>query len=172
MSAKSKKKPTPEELLAEVKGKESAKTYEFWDYIEVVDELVKKDYSYAKIAEFLADKLGIEINRGQVYRAYQMWLAEQQRVEEEARHAEEYEHERADKGAEPDFVQQMNAFRREAADEILQRLKEKFREELNQFPVTSEDILRTALQTIEESRRDDAEAEEADRKKEVEKGAK
>jgi hypothetical protein len=45
MPAKSRKKPTPDELLAEVKGKESAKTYEFEDYLEVVDQLVQKDYS-------------------------------------------------------------------------------------------------------------------------------
>ena len=167
-----KKKPTPDELLAEVKGKEPAKTYEFEDYIEVVHELVQKEYSYAKIAAFLVEKLGMEISRGQVYRAYQIWLQAQQYAEDQERQAEEYECELVEDGSEPVFVQQMNAFRREAANEILQRLKEKFREELNQFPVTSEDILRTALQTIEETRRDEAEAEEADRKKEAEKGAK
>ncbi len=77
--------PSPEELLSEVRGKKAARTYEFEDYIEVVDELQRKDYSYAKIAEFLAERLGIEVSRGQVYRAYQIWLEEKEREAEAAR---------------------------------------------------------------------------------------
>ena len=42
-----KKRPTPEQLLAEVKGKEAARTYEFEDYLEVVHELVQKEHRHS-----------------------------------------------------------------------------------------------------------------------------
>ncbi len=74
MAPKTKKPPTPDELLAEVRGRGAAKTYAFQDYIEVVDHMNSNGYSYAKIAEFLTEKLGYGISRGQVYRAHQIWL--------------------------------------------------------------------------------------------------
>ncbi len=74
MTAK-KKIPTPDELLAEVRGIEVAKTYPFDEYAPVIHELQQKGYSYAKIAEFLQERIGMKMSRGQVYRAYQLWLA-------------------------------------------------------------------------------------------------
>jgi hypothetical protein len=73
---KAKRKPTPEELLVEVEGQGAAKTYEFEDYLSVIHALQQKGHSYADIAEYLKDRLGIIASRGQVYRAYQIWLQE------------------------------------------------------------------------------------------------
>jgi hypothetical protein len=81
MASSKRNRPTPEELLVEVKGKNAAKTYEFDEYIDVIDELHRKDYSFADIAEFLGTRLGISVNRGQVYRAHRMWLNEKNRAE-------------------------------------------------------------------------------------------
>jgi hypothetical protein len=66
--------PSARQLLAEVRSRPAAKTYAFEDYLEVIHELKTKGESYADIAGFLAKRLGIEIKRGQVYRAYQLWL--------------------------------------------------------------------------------------------------
>jgi len=83
MTAKSKKnKPSPEELLSEVKGRPRDKTYEFEDYVEVIHEMKSKDFSYARIAAYLSERLGYDITRGQVYRAYQLWC---EMKDEEAR---------------------------------------------------------------------------------------
>jgi hypothetical protein len=82
MAPKTKKKPTPEELLVEIQGQEAAKTYEFEDYLPVIHALQQKGHSYADIAQYIKERLGIIASRGQVYRAYQIWLAEQARAEE------------------------------------------------------------------------------------------
>jgi len=171
-----KRKPSPAQLLAEVKGKEPAKTYEFEDYLQVIHELVEKDYSYAKIAAFLAGKLGMEISRGQVYRAYQIWSDEQERSAEEARQAEEYLIQQAEDGPEPDVedgpddADKMNAFWDRAAADIRTYLKKKYAKECKDLGLPEEFVLRRALEPYEQARRDEAEAEEADRQKEAAKG--
>ena len=67
--------PSPTELLNEVRKQPVARTYAFEDYLESVHELKSKGHSYAAIASFLGKRLGIAVSRGQVYRAYQLWLA-------------------------------------------------------------------------------------------------
>ena len=84
MKNKLKKKPSPEDLLAEVQGQQPTKTYEFEDYLPVIHALQQKGYSYAGIAEYIKERLGFIASRGQVYRAYQSWLAEQSRMAETA----------------------------------------------------------------------------------------
>lgn len=74
MTAKSKKIPSPDEVLAEVLGKQPEKTYPFEDYLQAVHEMQNKGFSYAKIADFLGERLQMKISRGQIYRAYQTWL--------------------------------------------------------------------------------------------------
>jgi hypothetical protein len=76
--------PSPRELLAEVKSRPAARTYAFEDYLEVIHELKMKGESYAEIADFLAKRLGMEIKRGQVYRAYQLWLEDRAGQEQPA----------------------------------------------------------------------------------------
>lgn len=111
---KPKKKPTPDELLAEVHGIEAAKTYPFEDYLQVVHALQQKDYSYAKIAEFLKDRLGFNVSRGQVYRAYQQWLAAQQdTIEEESGHSEE-----------PTFEDEYEEILEQNANALIEELRE------------------------------------------------
>ena len=90
MKTKAKKKPTPEELLVELEGQAAAKTYEFDDYLPVIDAMQRKGYSYAKIADFLKERLGITASRGQVYRAYQIWLQEATRAEEGMAYEEQF----------------------------------------------------------------------------------
>ncbi len=90
MTAKTKKKPTPEELLIEVQGQAAAKTYEFEDYLPVIHALQQKGHSYADIAEFIKDRLGISASRGQIYRAYQIWLADQSFTDEDVAEEERF----------------------------------------------------------------------------------
>lgn len=59
MSAKSKKMPTPDELLAEINGQPDAKTYEFEDYLPAIDAMQRKNHSYAEIAQFFEGPAGL-----------------------------------------------------------------------------------------------------------------
>lgn len=79
--APKKKVPTPEELLEEVSGKSAAKTYPFDEYMGAVDVMQKKGYSYAEIAKFLAERLGQNITKGQVYRGLTLWREDQEAVD-------------------------------------------------------------------------------------------
>lgn len=148
-------RPTPEQLLIEVKGKASAKTYEFDDFIEVVDELHRKEYSYADIAEFLARRLKISVSRGQVYRAHRMWRVEKNRINIESQEAME---------SETGAVEILEIGQNEkAANEVLELLNENY---LITHPEA--DLLRILRETIAllESRKvDEAAADEADRHK-------
>lgn len=88
-----KKVPTPDDLLAEVQGLEAAKTYAFEDYLPVIDVLKKKGHSYSDIASFIKERLGITASRGQVYRAYQIWLANLEPDPEGIQEVEEWDDE-------------------------------------------------------------------------------
>lgn len=164
MSAKSKRKPSPEDLLAEVRGIESAKTYEFEEYLEVVHELQQKDYSYAKIAEFLKERLGIEVSRGQVYRAYQMWLEERSAVEEQ---------EFADAQPPDDFQDRFDRELEERAKQLIEEMQEQEAHSGGEPWNDAELILGRAHAILkaqrEERERAEHEAEAADRRLEEKK---
>lgn len=158
MSAKSKKMPTPDELLAEVHGLPSAKTYAFDDYIEVIDALQKKDHSYADIAAFLKERLGFDATRGQVYRALNIWRAD--------RKAEQLRAE----GVEIDDRSERNEWELEA-EEFEQRAGESVREWLiehfpaDDFPnpaVSHYGILQEAIRPYREQAEAEKAAAEAD----------
>jgi hypothetical protein len=90
-----KKRLTPEELLVQIQGEEAAKTYEFEDYLPVIHVLyTEKGHSYSDIAKFVEERLGITASRGQVYRAYQMWLAKKNETDADRASAEAYDESR------------------------------------------------------------------------------
>jgi hypothetical protein len=165
MSAKSKKKPTPDELLLEVKGQKAAKTYEFDDYLPVVDELQKKDYSYAQIAEFLETRLGIKVSRGQVYRAYQMWLEAMEEVELQQREEAELAMETEYEGPEPQDLQEA-AFSNAVGD-VLKYVHDKYPD--SSLSGGRLALLKRCVGILDYENRDEHEAEEADRQKELRK---
>ncbi len=171
-----KRKPSPEELLAEVKGLKPASTYEFDEYLDVVNELKNKDHSYADIAEFLTEKLGIAVTRGQVYRAHMMWLEmqeEMERQEDEARRAreeqekEEEEARRAQEEMEepefpepPEVLDKDEVKRREMADDVVKFLIEKYPHD--SFVGEYADILKLALAHMDFETRDELAAADED----------
>jgi hypothetical protein len=162
---KSTRKPSPDALLAEVKGFAASKTYEFEDYLPVVHELQTKGFSYADIAAFLEKKLGITVARGQVYRAYRRWLEDQQRAVEEA--AEMAEREANEPPEENGDVHGLDKMLHDGAIEVLNLL-----EEINpksKPPCLHEGILARASIMLERERADDQAAASSDEKLRAEK---
>lgn len=89
--------PAPHELLAKAKGLVSPKKFDLSEYFEVMHELRSKELSYAEIAAWMTENLGVDVQRGQVYRVYNNWLEflehQKQEDEENARLAAEHESE-------------------------------------------------------------------------------
>jgi len=159
---KKKKRPSPDELLAEIRGKAPAKTYAFGDYMEAIDAMQKKGFSYAKTAEFLSERLGYPITRGQVYRAYQLWLeVQRQHEEDQARNEslakqspfdfdpEEYEQEKAERA--------MTA----AAEDLLRYALDKYPQ--GSLPCETKDVFKRVVAMFDEDVRNDFAAEQADK---------
>lgn len=167
--ARSKPKPTPEELLVEVQGQEAAKTYEFEDYLPVIHALQQKGHSYAEIAGFIKDRLGITASRGQVYRAYQIWLAES-RLAEEGMAQEEH------MMPPPSFQDEYEQRLQEAANELIEELRDRQSRGSNEPWHDPEALLARAHDTMEQERRiaekAETEAAEADKQIEAKKGKK
>ena len=157
MKSKLKKKPTPEELLVEVKGQEAAKTYEFEDYLPVVDALQKKGHSYADIAKIIQERLGITASRGQVYRAYQIWLEESRQAEEGIAQEERY-------APEPTFQEEYEHRLYESAVALIDELRDRHAQGSNEPWTDPETLLGRAHGILAEERRlaEKAEAEAAD----------
>lgn len=65
--------PSPNLLLLEARGAEGLEApLKIDDYASVIAELrEKKNFSYQKIADWLSERLGREVNKGMVYRAYE-----------------------------------------------------------------------------------------------------
>jgi virulence-associated protein VapD len=169
MASKTKKKPSPAELLTEVKGLKPAKTYEFEDYLEVVDELKRKENSYADIAEFLTQKLGIAVSRGQVYRAHMLWLEAKEEFEREQAEAQrEYEEMIAEEGREPpEELDEQERILQEIASDVVRYLVEKYPH--NKFPGEYSDVLKRALAKMDFETRDELSAAAEDRRLEAQK---
>lgn len=164
MVTRSKKRPSPIQLLAEVQGVKPAKTYEFDDYLEVVHELKGKDYSYADIAKFLADKLGISVTRGQVYRAHGLWLevrheAEKQAEEEAYLRSLDAEN---DVVVDTDTEELAQRLQNEAAVDLLSYIRKKYPE--GSLPVDEAGLLKRALAFVDSETRDEQGAAEEDRR--------
>jgi hypothetical protein len=145
--------PSPRELLTEVKSRPAAKTYPFEDYLEAIHELKTKGESYAGIAGFLAKRLGMEIKRGQVYRAYQLWLGEEAgkaapAAESRVRKAPER------RASEEELTPRTEA---QAVDQLVSILDEKFSRGLPHRA-----LLRRALGVIEEREAHERMAQEGD----------
>jgi hypothetical protein len=145
--------PSARELLAEVKSRPASKTYAFEDYLEVVHELKTKGESYADIAAFLAKRLGIEIKRGQVYRAYQLWLGEGAGKAQPA--AESRVRKAPDRPAPEEELTPRSEAR--AVDQLVSILDEKFSRGLPHRA-----LLRRALGVIEEREARERTAQEGD----------
>jgi hypothetical protein len=157
--------PTPEQLLLEVQGKGAAKTYEFDEYIEVVDELHRKDYSFADIADYLEKRLGISVNRGQVYRAHRIWLNEKSRAELDALEAMENEEDQ-EEGAE---IGSAYAEVTEGAAHEIIGLLDIF---IKSHPGTDySKVFKRVLSLLESRKLDEGAADEADRHKTLQKEA-
>lgn len=167
-----KKKPSPGELLAEVKGRPAAKTYEFEDYVEVIDEMQRKDFSYAKIAKFLSERLEYPITRGQVYRAHQLWLEakrydeEQEREEEAAEAAYRAEHPDEDSVPTFDPVEMSEEAKQErllsrAVGDVAGYVVKNFPE--GSIPGSHRDLVRRVLGLFDAEVQDDLAAERADK---------
>ena len=162
MPPKTKKKPSPEQLLAEVKGLKPAKTYAFDDYVEVIDELHRKDYSYADIAKTLSEKLGIPVARGQAYRAHMLWKAdvrriEEQEAEEQRQHEEMIAQEAHDQESYEGAVQDASY---EAARDVLKYIGEKYPPD--KCLAKQLDILKAALAMVAPEIGDELSAAEED----------
>ena len=135
------KTPSPRELLAEVKSRPAARTYAFEDYLEVIHELKTKGDSYADIAGFLAKRLGMEIKRGQVYRAYQLWLGDRMGHGQPTADGREHE-ERSEPVSEEESTPKAEA---RAVEQLVSILDGKFSKGLSHRL-----LLRRALGVIEE----------------------
>lgn len=161
-----KKKPSPDELLAEVRGRGPAKTYEFEDYIEVIHEMQDKNFSYAKIAEFLSERLGYSIARGQVYRAYQTWLEVRAEVEKEQAEAEHLASldDRTDFDPEDHLWREREEKLSQATGALIRFLLGTYPE--GSLPGTHLDVLKRAVAFYDEKARDDFAAEQADKYRE------
>ena len=184
MSPKNKRKPSPKELLEEVRTFKPARTYEFDEYLDVVHELKNKDHSYADIAAFLTEKLGIAITRGQVYRAHMLWLELQEEIkrrdDEERRQSEEEardevqasredddrfgepEDELADEPEPPQELDEDERVRREIADDVLKYLMGKYPH--SAFTGEYSDILKFALAKMDSETRDELVAKAEDQR--------
>lgn len=98
MKIKKKDLPLPEMLLLEARGaigREAPLNVDV--YASVIAELRdKKNYSFGKIAEWLGERLGREINKGIVYRIYSDWCENQEPdIEEPEDFSVEQQHARA-----------------------------------------------------------------------------
>jgi len=162
--SKSKKKPSPAELLAEVKGQKPAKTYEFDDYLEVVDELKRKENSYADIATFLAQKLGISVTRGQVYRAHCMWLEVKEQVEREEAEARHYADMEEREPELPELEDPTEAALGKIASDIVGYLRDKYPRSSLPGETDYPDVLKRALAMQDLAARDEFMAEEEDKR--------
>jgi hypothetical protein len=157
MTAKSKKIPTPDEVLAEVLGKQPEKTYPFEDYLPAVHQMQNKGFSYAKIADFLGERLEMKISRGQIYRAYQTWLINR---------SDEPDEREPDMPEDRDEYEEMLA---EAVRELRQKAEERF--QAPHYPENfGDDVICAAADRIravhEQQQADERAAEEADKLKE------
>jgi hypothetical protein len=152
-------KPSPFELLEEITQQGTAKTYQFEDYLEVIDQMHKKDFSYAKIADFLTQRLGYSVTRGQVYRAYNQWLELKEMEEEKA----ELERLAADFD-EPDFdpeEDQENQKLNEAAATVLKFILDKY--PAGSVPGDALGIAKRIVIYLDEDARADFQAGESDK---------
>ncbi len=68
--------PSPKSLLLEAKGVEEKVSLNLYDYADVIGELRGKNYSYGKIAAWLAERIGVTVNKGLVFRIYEEWAIE------------------------------------------------------------------------------------------------
>jgi hypothetical protein len=71
-------RPTPKKLLKEAKEEEHQHPYNLLDYDKVIDTLIQKEFSYAKIAKWLSARLGGTIDRGQIYYVHRTLLKRRQ----------------------------------------------------------------------------------------------
>lgn len=158
---KPKKKPTPSEFLANVRGESRAKTYEFDDYIEAVDELIeRKGYSYADVAAYLAEKLGIAVTRGQVYRAHGLWTKMKEEDEEERRNSAMADEEGFRSPEEEEQQKLMN----QAATKVVRFVEDSFPRE---SPLGNHaEILKLALAFVDADTRDELNAAMSDKRRE------
>jgi len=144
---KSKKIPTPEELLTEIQGQPAAKAYAFADYLPVLHAMQQKGFSYADMSEFLKKRLGFVASRGQVYRAYQAWLEEQRQSGE------------SDFEPEPTFQNEYDEKVYQRAQELIDELQE--RDNANEPWDSPRAILREAVRILEDRDASEKAAEEA-----------
>ena len=147
-------------MLAEITGQQAPKTYAFEDYLPVAHEMQEKGFSYADIAKFLGERLSMTISRGQIYRAYQIWLTDRDEA------AEHDEIGRRDDG-EPYTID----------DEIQEKLTENAREVIDMLTQRASNapyddphsILTTAVNTLEQeyaaAAKAEADADAADKQR-------
>ena len=81
--------PAPHELLAKAKGIQRPKKLDLSDYVETMRELRNKDMSYADVAQWFSENLGMEVQRGQIYRIYNNWLQLLEHIKQEEAEAAE-----------------------------------------------------------------------------------
>ena len=82
MSSKS-TRPSPKSLLFEARGvDETFAPLNLTEYESVIGELRRKNYSFAKIADWLAERLNRPVNKGGVYRVYTDWEEKLERERE------------------------------------------------------------------------------------------
>jgi len=71
-------------LLVEARGAiERDAPIDLSEYADVIGQLRGKNYSFGRIADWLAERLGRAINKGGVFRVYQTWEIEQKYAAEE-----------------------------------------------------------------------------------------
>ena len=145
--------PTPEMLLVEAKGTvERNAPIDLYDYADVIGQLRAKHFSFGKIAEWLGEKLGRPINKGVVYRIYDGWKFEQEKLEDLR---EEYD------GPPPDEHDEINMEIRRLADRILDYAEDAASNKAMPSHIAEEAIIQAAWD-INQRRNDERAAEEAD----------
>ena len=138
------------DLLQEARGETSREApINLPDYEAVIVELRKKNLSFAKIAEWLAERLGRPVNRGGVYRVYADW---EQREEDESIYRDQH--------------QDVGYY--EAVDEMAKSLFEAALtyEKENECSGFGDEALEKAARMYEQRRADERAAAEADAKEE------
>ena len=116
-----------------------------------------KVISYADIAKFIQERLGITASRGQVYRAYQIWLEESRQAEEGIAQEERY-------APEPTFQEEYEHRLYESAVALIDELRDRHAQGSNEPWTDPETLLGRAHGILAEERRlaEKAEAEAAD----------
>ena len=139
-------------LLVEAQGAvERDAPIDLHEYASVIGQLRGKNYSFGKIAEWLAERLGRPINKGGVFRVYEDWVEAQD-------NDERY---RGNFGPPPDEEDQVNQLIQEIADEILSAANGAVVRKCLPSWFAPEAITRAA-KIVEREKADERAAEEAD----------